>query len=270
MTPRAEVWMKALTSPTEFERRRKSNGVLWCDAVLDARQVRCIAVVPDPQNAFPRARQGEVGLLQGWTLAACVRDAIETSENPRRGIVSLVDVPSQAYGRREEALCLSLALAGAVDAYASARRAGNPSVALILGKALSGGFLAHGYQASRLLALDVADIQIQAMGKEAAARITRRTLEELAEATGKSAPMSYDLESFAGLGILDELVACSNADAPTSADIAEVRARLIVAVGIAATDGAYLEPRLDRKGGIGSRELSRRVHLQMRKEWLAS
>jgi malonate decarboxylase gamma subunit len=44
-------------------------------------------------------------------------------------------------------LGIHLACAAAVDAYASARLAGHPVIALLVGKAMSGAFLAHGYQA---------------------------------------------------------------------------------------------------------------------------
>ena len=42
------------------------------DGVLGEQAVRFIAVVPDAANRFPRARQGEVGLLEGWGLAKAV------------------------------------------------------------------------------------------------------------------------------------------------------------------------------------------------------
>ena len=44
---------------------------------------------------------------------------------------------------------------------------------------MSGAFLAHGYQANRILALDAEGIAVHAMGKEAAARVTRRSVEGL-------------------------------------------------------------------------------------------
>lgn len=44
--------------------------------VADGELGRFIAVVADPDNRFPRARNGEVGLLEGWGLAKAVDDAI--------------------------------------------------------------------------------------------------------------------------------------------------------------------------------------------------
>ena len=42
------------------------------DGTLGEQPVRFLAVVADPDNRFPRARQGEVGLLEGWGLAKAV------------------------------------------------------------------------------------------------------------------------------------------------------------------------------------------------------
>ena len=48
---------------------------------------------------------------------------------------------SQAYGRREETGAIFLAAATSADAYASARMKGHPVITLVVGQAISGGFL---------------------------------------------------------------------------------------------------------------------------------
>ncbi len=117
--------------------------VLAADATFAGELVRVLAIVPDPQNRFPRARHGELGLEEGWTLARHTRDAMAAdSSGAKRAILAIVDVQSQAYGRLEALLGIHLSLAAAVDAYAAARMAGHPVVALIVGTALSGGLLA--------------------------------------------------------------------------------------------------------------------------------
>ena len=125
---------------------------------------------PIRRTAFRAPTDNVVGLEQGWLLARAVRKAIaeDAQSGTRRPIVAIVDVKSQAYGYREETLGIHLACAAAVDAYASARDAGHPVVALIVGPAMSGAFLAHGYQANRILALDAPGTLVHAMGKEAA------------------------------------------------------------------------------------------------------
>ena len=152
-------WMQALSNGDTLAGFPASVKVI--DGELDNRQARFIAVVPDAHNPFPRARNGEVGLLEGWGLAKAVEEAIaEDQGKTPRVLVAVVDVPSQAYGRREEALGIHQALAGAVDAYARSRLAGHPVIGLLVGKAMSGAFLAHGYQAQRLIALDLSLIHI--------------------------------------------------------------------------------------------------------------
>ena len=84
------------------------------DGVLGDQPVRFIAVVADPDNRFVRARNGEVGLLEGWGLAKAVDEVIaaDRDQPQKRALIAIVDVPSQAYGRREEALGIHQALAG--------------------------------------------------------------------------------------------------------------------------------------------------------------
>ena len=107
----------------------------------------------------------------------------------------------------------------AVDAYHAARAAGHPVVAIVVGTALSGGFLTHGLQANQILALDDPGVEIHAMHKAAAARITLRTVDELDELAKTIIPMSYDVEDWAKLGFCDGLLKVENADDPTPADV---------------------------------------------------
>ena len=203
---RGARWLQALAGETAG-----AAPVWYADAPLGGDTARFIAVAPDASNRFPRARDNVIGLEQGWRLARAVRevieqDAVHGNAHPRRPIVAIVDVKSQAYGYREEMLGIHLACAAAVDAYASARIAGHPVIALIVGPAMSGAFLAHGYQANRIVALDAPGTLVHAMGKEAAARVTRRSVEEL-DALGETiVPMSYSMTSFAKLGLLDQLI----------------------------------------------------------------
>jgi malonate decarboxylase gamma subunit len=46
--------------------------------------VRFIAVVPDANNHYPRAAKGEVGLLEGWTLAKVVNETIAADADSRQ------------------------------------------------------------------------------------------------------------------------------------------------------------------------------------------
>ena len=96
-----------------------------------------------------------------------------------------------------------------------ARMAGHPVIALVVGHALSGGFLTHGYQANRILAFDDDGVMIHAMHKEAAARITRRSVESLEQLGKTVAPLSYDIRDFAKLGLLHKLLHVDTPDNPS-------------------------------------------------------
>ncbi|WP_085653990.1 MULTISPECIES: biotin-independent malonate decarboxylase subunit gamma [unclassified Pseudomonas] len=231
--------------------------------VADGALGRFIAVVADPHNRFPRARNGEVGLLEGWGLAKAVDDAITADRDKaqKRPLIAIVDVPSQAYGRREEALGIHQALAGAADAYARARLAGHPVIALLVGKAMSGAFLAHGYQANRLIALRDPGVMVHAMGKASAARVTLRSVEELEALASSVPPMAYDIDSYASLGLLWETLSVQQIEQPTAEDLARVGECLKQAIGdIAATD-------LSNRLGAKNREASSRVRELLRAQW---
>ncbi|MGA7779227.1 MAG: biotin-independent malonate decarboxylase subunit gamma [Paraburkholderia sp.] len=264
---RGARWFRALAGESA------SRAPVWSgDAALGGETARFITVVPDPENRFPRAVDNVVGLEQGWQLARAVREVIALDENAstRRPIVAIVDVKSQAYGYREETLGVHLACAAAVDAYATARDAGHPVVALIVGPAMSGAFLAHGYQANRIVALDAPGTMVHAMGKEAAARVTRRTVEAL-EALGETiVPMSYSMASFAKLGLLDELIKGVDADAPTDAQIQRVRQVLSDSARSAREDQRGLSHRLDSAMAKKNRAASIEVRRRLAEQWDAA
>ncbi|MCS4283415.1 malonate decarboxylase gamma subunit [Pseudomonas sp. BIGb0278] len=254
-------WIRALAQGSELPGYPASVKVI--DGELGNRPARFIAVVPDAQNPFPRARDGEVGLLEGWGLAKAVDEAIQADQGGTpRVLVAVVDVPSQAYGRREEALGIHQALAGAVDAYARARLAGHALIGLLVGKAMSGAFLAHGYQAQRLIALDDQGVMVHAMGKAAAARITLRSVEELEALAAKVPPMAYDIASYASLGLLWERVKVDAVEQPTAADIGKVRAVLESAV-----DDIGSSTDLRGRLGAPNRAMSAQVRQLLREQW---
>jgi malonate decarboxylase gamma subunit len=260
-------WFQALTGE-EGLLPGGPRTVRVADARIGAELARCLVVVPDAANRFPRARAGELGIDEAWTLAQQVRRTLsERTAGPRRPLLSIVDVTSQAYGRCEELLGIHLACAAAVDAYASARLAGHPLIALLVGKAMSGGFLAHGYQANRILALDSPAVQVHAMSQEAAARITRRTLEELAQLGERIVPMAYDVRSFARLGLIWRLIEGVNAEAPAAADVERVRAALTEAIADARAAPHDLRQRLESPGAKSLRAASIEVRRRLAAQW---
>ncbi|NMX58363.1 biotin-independent malonate decarboxylase subunit gamma [Pseudomonas sp. WS 5146] len=229
------------------------------DGVVGEQAVRFIAVVTDAQNRFPRARNGEVGLLEGWGLAKAVDEAIEKGD--KRPIIAIVDVPSQAYGRREEALGIHQALAAAADSYARARLAGHPVIALLVGKAMSGAFLAHGYQANRMIALRDPGVMVHAMGKASAARVTLRSVEELEALASSVPPMAYDIDSYASLGLLWETLSVSQIEQPTADDVTRVSDCLLHAIE------DIHSPDLKGRLGASNRAASSHVRQLLREQW---
>ncbi len=260
---RGELWLQTL-APHAKRLSGLCPSVQAADADINGEAVRFISVVPDAHNHFPRAALGEVGLMEGWTLAKVVSETVaaDADNAVKRPIVAVIDVPSQAYGRREEAFGIHQALAGAAAAYANARLAGHPVIGLIVGKAMSGAFLAHGYQANRLIAFNDKGVLIHAMGKESAARITLRTVEALEKLAATIPAMAYDISNYATLGLLENLLDISNPDAPSESDVALVKSTLQQAINDARQD-TTLKSRL----GADNRHSSALVRERMRASW---
>lgn len=226
---RGRLWLEKL-SDGAVRQALATASILTADIVLDAGRERAFAVsiVPDVDSKLPRAAAGELGLEQAWALAACIDQfmAEEEKAGTRRPIVAVVDTPGQAYGRIEEQSCISAAAAAAVNAYARARRAGHAVLTLVVGRAVSGSFLAHGLQSDHIFALSDGGVSMYAMSAQSIARITRRTLAEVQAAAAATLPMSFAIEDAHRLGVIDTLIENVCADDPTVEDLAKVQSSL--------------------------------------------
>ena len=264
---RGRIWFEALVGK-EATHVAAIPSVLVADGRLESERVRFLAVVPDPTNRFPCARQGQVGLEEGWNLAKQIRDVIHAdSAGEKRAIVAIVDVPSQAYGRREELLGIFLAAAAATDAYVCARLAGHPVISLVVGQAISGGFLTHGAQANRLLALHDPGVMIHAMARKAAALVTRRTVEELDALAEKVIPLSYKIEDYAKLGMLHQLIEGVDPESPKPDQTKRVEADLLAAIADARSGPRDLHNRLQTDAARMNRRLTLEVRRRMAAQW---
>jgi len=267
---RGRAWFQALTGNNQ-PASGDPGTVLASEARIGDEAALFLAVVPNPSSRFPCVQDGQVGLEEAFTLAHHIRRVIaEDREKPKaqkRPIIAIVDVKSQAYGRREETAGIFFAAGASADAYASARMAGHPVISLVAGHAFSGGFLTHGYQANRILAFDDSGIMIHAMHKEAAARITRRSVAELEQLGHEIAPMSYDVRDYAKLGLLHKLLHVNDTQHPTAADIEFVSHELIDAIQDARSGATDLSNRLQSEASKQTRKAGIAVRAKLEEQW---
>jgi malonate decarboxylase beta subunit len=265
---RGRRWYNALMENAAEYAQGKS--LLVGDAQWGSETIRAITVVPNPLARYPRARQGQMGVEEGWGIARAIWAAIDSDNAAgkiKRAIVAIVDVPGQAFGLHEEQLGLHLSLAAAVDAYIAARELGHPVVALIVGKAISGAFLAHGLQASEILALDDNGVEVHVMSEASVSRVTRRSLREVATLAQVAPSTARDVHSFAGLGGISRLLKVNDADEPSAESIEEVRNEILQAIRSARADAKSSRARLDSPAGRASRTMSLEVRRVLESQW---
>jgi malonate decarboxylase gamma subunit len=226
-------------------------SVLAADITLEGRAVRVVAVVPDPNGRFPLARNGEVGIDEGFGVARAINGT-----PPGSAILAIVDVPGQAFGTREEAVGLQRALAASSNAYIRARRGGHPVYALVVGKAISGAFLAHGLQAGWIGALDDPGIEVHVMSEPAVARVTRMERADIARLASEIPPTARDIASFATFGAIDRV-------------LQDDEVMDAVAHALRQPEVGLRNPleRLDWPAALQTRALARRVREELRAQW---
>jgi biotin-independent malonate decarboxylase gamma subunit len=258
---RGRVWLERLTGGA-----RPIGGlppsVLAADASIDGHAVRAIAVVPDLNGRFARARNGEMGIDEGFGVAAAVRGTPADS-----AILAIVDVPGQAFGTREEAVGLQRALAASTAAYIRARRGGHPVLTLVVGKAISGAFLAHGLQGGWIGALDVGDIEIHVMSEAAVARVTRMERDDLIRVAKEIPATARDIRTFATFGAIDRIFSVGDPDAPSDAEVNEVVRALAEVLRTPELGRRNPVDRLNAPAALQTRTLARRVRSALQAQW---
>jgi malonate decarboxylase beta subunit len=266
---RGRVWLECLTNGN-IQQAMGAPSILAGElvpapgALMDPTPV-AIAIVPDAASIMPRAAHGELGLEQGWALAAYIDQVIELdrASTSRRPIVAIVDTPGQAFGRVEEARCISAAAAAPVAAYARARQAGHPVLALVVGRAVSGSFLAHGLHADHIFALAEDAVSMYAMSAKSIARITRRSLAEVQTAASQSLPMSFAIADAHRLGVIDTLIQVKDGGAPDRHDISVVQSHFAQVLASLA-NGRSTRTSID---GNPLRTTTRDVRTAMQAQW---
>lgn len=268
---RGRKWFEALAG-ADGKVAGNPGSLLVASGLLGNEDCVFVGLAPDSQSRFPRAGHTEVGLEEGWYGARALRQVIDADKDRkvRRPIITIVDSKSQAYGRREELFGIHLAAAAIIAAYADARMAGHPVIALIVGRSVSGSFLTLAGQANRLIAFNDPEVLVHAMYKDAAARITRRSVDELDRLGQTIVPMAYDIGSFAKLGGLYALLDVPNPDQPTTATVAQVKDALLRAIADARRSPPTLDVRLESEGAKALRKASLTVRKMMMEQWAAA
>ncbi|MBP6861530.1 MAG: biotin-independent malonate decarboxylase subunit beta [Neisseriaceae bacterium] len=264
---RGQRWFGLLTKMLNPYAPGDVGSVLVTDAPVANTELlgRYIAVVANANSRFARARAGEVGLQEGYALAHYVHAAIvaDSDQAHKRPIILVVDVPSQAFGYHEELMGLHLSLAASVDACATARRQGHAVIAVLVGQAISGAFLALGLQSNRILALRGEGVQVQAMSLASAARVTQRSVAAVKMASAKVPAMAYDVDSFSQLGGVYHLIEGVAADSPSVEDVAVVETAIVAALVSLQDLPPDFAVRHEGKG----RAATRAVRQQLLAEW---
>ena len=124
-------------------------------------------------------------------------------DGPPRPLVLLVDTSGQALRRHEELIGLNAYLAHVATCVDLARRSGFPSLSLVYGEAVSGGFLSCGMMADRAYAL--ASAQIRVMDLKAMARVTKIAHEDLLRLAAESPVFAPGAENYARMGAIEAI-----------------------------------------------------------------
>jgi biotin-independent malonate decarboxylase gamma subunit len=198
------------------------NGEVCTVIANDARKVN---------RKFRVVYAGIIGLEEAYKMALTVYHSIKADQDKplaeKRPLVLIVDTPGNGPGKLEEIFGMNKATGAYQLALAEARKAGHPIVALVVGRAISGGFLCHGLQADRILSLSPKfGTLVHVMPLTSIARITKLDIEWLQELAENNPVFAAGSDFFYRLGGIEELVDSIEAMRErVITHVAEVRAR---------------------------------------------
>jgi malonate decarboxylase gamma subunit len=196
----------------------------------------CTIIASDAMTAnpkFPVVYAGIIGLEEGYKMALAVYHSIKVDkEKPlaeKRPLVLIVDTPGNGAGKQEEIFGMNKSTGAYQMALAEARKAGHPIVAIVVGRAISGGFLCHGLQADHVLSLGPKfNTMIHVMPITSIARITKLDIEWLQELAENNPVFAAGPDYFYKLGGVEELIDSIEAMRErVVAHVAQVRAKKI-------------------------------------------
>lgn len=174
----------------------------------------CTLIVSDAMTAnpkFPVVYAGIIGLEEGYKMALAVYHTIKADQSrplgEKRPLVLIVDTPGNGAGKQEEMFGMNKATGAYQMALAEARKAGHPIVAVVVGRAISGGFLCHGMQADHILALSAEfETMIHVMPITSIARITKLDIEWLQDLAKDNPVFAAGPDYFFKLGGVEEII----------------------------------------------------------------
>jgi malonate decarboxylase gamma subunit len=196
----------------------------------------CTIIASDALTAnpkFPVVYAGIIGLEEGYKMALAVYHSIKVDkEKPlaeKRPLVLIVDTPGNGAGKQEEIFGMNKSTGAYQMALAEARKAGHPIVAIVVGRAISGGFLCHGLQADHVLSLGPKfNTMIHVMPITSIARITKLDIEWLQELAENNPVFAAGPDYFYKLGGVEELIdSIESMRERVVAHVAQVRAKKI-------------------------------------------
>lgn len=196
----------------------------------------CTVIASDAMTAnpkFPVVYAGIIGLEEGYKMALAVYHSIEADRDrplaEKRPLLLIVDTPGNGAGKQEEIFGMNKATGAYQMALAEARKAGHPIVAIVVGRAISGGFLCHGLQADHVLSLGPQfHTMIHVMPITSISRITKLDIEWLQELAKDNPVFAAGPDFFYQLGGVEELIDSIEAmRARVIAHVAEVREKKI-------------------------------------------
>ena len=174
----------------------------------------CTVIASDAMTVnpkFPVVYAGIIGLEEGYKMALAVYHSIKAdADKPfaqKRPLLLIVDTPGNGAGKQEEIFGMNKATGAYQMALAEARKAGHPIVAIVVGRAISGGFLCHGLQADHVLSLaSEFETMIHVMPITSIARITKLDIEWLQELAKDNPVFAAGPDYFYKLGGVEEII----------------------------------------------------------------
>ncbi|AMN50267.1 biotin-independent malonate decarboxylase subunit gamma [Psychrobacter sp. P2G3] len=139
--------------------------------------------------------------LIAMTLANEILDVI--AKGQKTPIVFIVDTMGQDSSRADELLCLNRTFAHLASCVDLLRRSAHPNIAIVLGEAVSGGFLSYGLMANQVFAMQSS--QVKVMDLNAMSRVTKIPLDKLKSLSQTSAIFAPGVENYYAMGAVDDI-----------------------------------------------------------------